>query len=85
MMTHTELKQVILDYIRELYKCEYTGSIKIEHLEPEGYKVSLYLNKSEYPVVIAAELPDDQFLVFLWEELRSRKLHRNTYYHITKL
>ena len=84
-MTSTELKQVILGYFEELYKCKYTGSIKIENLEPEGYKISLYLNHSENPLVIAADLPDDQFLVFLWEELRSRKLHKTSYFSCTKL
>ena len=84
-MTHTELKQVILGYIRELYQCEYTGQLKITDLDPEGYKISLYLDGTEFPLVIAGQMPDDQFLVFLWKELRTRKLHQTKYYHIVKL
>ena len=85
MIIHTELKQVILDYIRELYKCEYVGEIKIEDLDPVGYKVSFYLDHSENPLVIMSDLPDDEFLIFIKEELRKRKLHKTSYYKCYKL
>ena len=79
-MTHTELKQVILDYILELYKCMFIGDIKIEDLDPEGYKVSFYLDRSENPVVIISDLPDEQFLPFIKEELRARKFQKVKHY-----
>ncbi len=84
-MTHTELKQVILGYMRDLYKMEYTGGIEIEDLDPVGYKISFNLNKSEMPLVIIADLPDEEFLPYIKEELRSRKLQRVQYYKATKL
>ena len=37
------------------------------------------------PLVIIADLPDEEFLPFIKEELRSRKLQRVKYYNATKL
>lgn len=84
-MTHTELKQAILDYICELYKRKFIGDIKIENLDPVGYKVSFNFDRSEMPLVIIADLPDKEFLQFIKEELRKRKLHRVKYFGAIKL
>lgn len=84
-MTLTELKQVILEYIRQLYKREYVGCLDIEYLDPTGYKVSFYLNKGENPLVIITDLSEEDFLPFIKEELRSRKLHKTKYFSATKL
>ena len=85
MMTHTELNQVIREYMRELYKMEFIGDIKIENLDPVGYKISFNFNRSENPVVIIADLPDEEFLPFIKEEIRSRKCQRVKYYSASKL
>ena len=71
--------------MRDLYKMEYVGGLKIEDLDPEGYKVSFNLDKGENPLVIISDLPDKEFLVFIREELRSRKLQRVQYSSVTKL
>ena len=84
-MTHTELNQVIREYMRELYEMEFVGEIKIEDLEPVGYKVSFNFNRSENPVVIIADLPDEEFLPFIKEEIRSRKFQRVQYFGAYKL
>ena len=84
-MTHTDLKQAILGCIRQLYKMEFIGEIKIEDLDPVGYKVSLNLDRSENPLVLIADLPDDEFLDFMREEIRSRKLHKVKHYLATKV
>lgn len=84
-MTHTELKQVILEYIRDLYKKEYIGQIEIEDLDPVGYKVSFNFDRSEMPLVLIADLPDEKFLPFIKEEIRSRKFHRTKYCNAVKL
>lgn len=84
-MTHTDLKQVILDCIRQLYKMEFIGEIKIEDLNPIGYKVSLNLDRSENPLVLISDLQDNEFLEFIKEELRSRKLHKMKHYLATKV
>ena len=84
-MTHTELNQVIRENMRELYEMEFVGEIKIENLEPVGYKVAFNFNRSENPVVIIADLPDEEFLPFIKEEIRSRKFHKVKYYSASKL
>lgn len=64
---------------------EFIGEIKIEDLDPVGYKVSLNLDRSENPLVLIADLPDDEFLKFIYEEIRSRKLHKVKHYLATKV
>ena len=71
--------------MRELYEMEFVGEIKIEDLEPIGYKVAFNFNRSENPVVIIADLPDEEFLPFIKEEIRSRKFHKVKYYSASKL
>ena len=56
--------------MRELYEMEFIGDIKIEDLNP---------------VVIIADLPDEEFLPFIKEEIRSRKFQRVKYYSASKL
>lgn len=64
---------------------EFVGTIKIEDLDPIGYKVSLNLDRSENPLVLIADLPDDEFLEFMREEIRSRKLHKVKHYLASKV
>ena len=84
-MTPIELKQVILDYIREIYDCEYIGQLDIKALDPTGYKVSFNFAKANNPLVIISDLPDDQFLPFIKKELIKRQLTTTHYYSLTKL
>ena len=53
---------------------EYIGGLEIEDLNTVGYKISFNFDRSEMPLVIIADLPDNEFLPFIKEELRSRKL-----------
>jgi hypothetical protein len=71
--------------MRELYEMEFIGDIKIEDLDPVGYKVAFNFNHSENPVVIIADLPDEEFLPFIKEEIRSRKFQKVKYYSASKL
>ena len=84
-MTHLELKQAILEYMRDCLQVEFIGRIDIQDIEPEGYKVSFNLDNSENPVVIIADLPDCEFLSFIKEELRSRKFHKQKHFKAVKL
>lgn len=84
-MTPTELKQVILGYIRELYNREYIGQLDVTALDPTGYKVSFNFAKANNPLVIISDLSDEEFLPFIKKELRNKKLHSTEYYKITKL
>ena len=46
--------------MRELYKMEFIGDIKIEDLDPIGYKISIYTSRgNENPIAIIADLPDE--------------------------
>ena len=72
--------------MRELYKMEFIGDIKIEDLDPIGYKISIYTSRgSENPIAIIADLPDEQFLPYIKEELRYRKLHKTKYFSTVKI
>ena len=74
-MTTTELEQVIRECILDMYKKEYTGKMAIEKLNPVGYRIKLGLSMPEKPLVIYAELPDEQFITFLKEELRIKRFN----------
>lgn len=71
--------------MRQIYKADFVGKIEIEDLEPQGYKVCLYLDNDQYPLTILADLPDDEFLPFIKEEIRSRKLNKTKYFKLTKI
>lgn len=71
--------------MRVQYQMEFIGGIKIEDLDPVGYKVSINLDHSENPVVLIADLPDEEFLKFIKEELRKSKFHKTKYYKAIKL
>ena len=72
--------------MRELYQMEFIGDIKIEDLEPVGYKISIYISRgSENPIVFIADLEDSQFLSFIKKELRNAKLHKTSYFSTTKV
>lgn len=83
-MTTTELKQVILDFFIENYKRQFIGKLDIQELNP-GYKVSIYLDRSEYPLVIISDLEGKDFIKFIKEELRKRKLHKVEHCLATKI
>lgn len=84
-MTPIELKQVILDYFITEYKRCFIGDIKVTPLQPTGYKVSLNLNRGENPFVIISDLPDEEFVPFIKEELRRSKLHKTEYFNTVKV
>lgn len=71
--------------MNSIYQAEFIGRIKIEDLNPVGYKVSFYLDNPEYPFVIIADLPDEDFLKYIKEELRRSKLVKTKYFKTTKL
>lgn len=78
-MTTTELEQVILEHILNIYNKKYTGKIKVQKLDPVGYRVELGLSTPEKPLVIYAELPDEQFIKFFKKELKTKRFNL-TYY-----
>jgi len=84
-MTELELAQAILDYIKTTYNAIYIGYLKVEKLNP-GYKMSIGLPSYMYPTTIACDLgTDEQFLNFIFEELRTRNYIRQDYYKVVRL
>lgn len=76
----TEIEQVILESIRNVYCVDYTGTLDVEELKPVGYKVRLGIQNDERPITIMAELPLNKFLKFFVQELRDRHLNDVHYY-----
>ena len=64
--------------MRTQFQIDFIGDIRIEDLDPIGYKVSLNL-------VLMADLPDAKFVDFIKEELRRSKLHRVKYFKAIKI
>jgi len=69
-MTHSELEAAIRDIIKSLYHKEYIAPIHIKDLET-GYEVA-FEHIQYHPLFISAELPDNEFLKFMREELRHK-------------
>lgn len=74
-MTETQLEQVIREYFLDICKKEYIGKITIQKLDPVGYNVRLGLDVIERPLVLYAELNDEDFLKFIKQEIKNFK-HR---------
>lgn len=63
----------------------FIGKLEITDLDPIGYKVSINLDNSENPLIIMGEYSDEDFIPFIKEELRSRKLHKLEHFKLQKL
>lgn len=74
-MTTTELEQVIRDYLRDIYKKEYTSKMYITKLNPIGYSIQFELSMRNKPITIYAELDDKPFLKFLKQELKDKRFN----------
>lgn len=80
ILNEEECKQKLLCLFEEVYGKQYVGKIIVKKLDPEGYAVTLGLNNIDKPMLIMAELPDDKFLSFFREELRTKQLANVKYY-----
>lgn len=72
-MTPQELKQLILNILKDLYKADYIGKLQVTK-ECNGFLIKLGMNVPEYPIIIYTELTGDKLLKFLKKELRDRNL-----------
>lgn len=68
----------LLQAIEDTYNKKYVGVIKIEKLNPKGYKVSM--GNPDKPIQIAAELDEDSFIKHFIQELRVSRLHEIHYF-----
>jgi hypothetical protein len=83
-MDEIELTQAILDYITEFYKAEYTGYISVTR-EDTKYVVKLGLPSYMYLTTISGDFESDQdFLDYVYEELRTRNYMRVYFYKVVR-
>ena len=83
-MEELELEQKIHDYITETYKAEYKGLLKV-HKNNLGY--SLILGIPSYMVQTSFAIDcetDDEFLKYVYEELRVRNYVRQEVYRVLR-
>lgn len=78
-MTTQELEAAILENVQAIYNRKYVGKLKVQHLA-NGYQLKMWLNHPETPLVIAAELSDQEFLKFVEKELHVRHLEMTDYF-----
>lgn len=71
--------------MRDKYRAEFIGDIKIKNLIPEGYTVEFYLDNSYYPLSISADLPDDEFIEYIKQELLNRNLIKTKYFKAVRI
>lgn len=74
------IKQYILEQIKQLYKKEYTGKLWVSELNPIGYQIKFGMNNNDKPLVISAELECNQFLKFMRKELIDRRMDLVKYF-----
>lgn len=84
-MERPELVQMILDYIKNLYKAEYEGSINVTQIGTT-YRLNIGLPSYMNPSSIACDAnSDEEFLDFIKEELRVRNYMRVYFYRVNRL
>ena len=82
------LKQQILDLIECMYSHQLISRLELEVYtlddDLKAYIVKMYLHDQRWaPLVIAGEFKtDDEFLLYMCEEIRSRNLIRSEHYKI---
>ena len=83
-MQEQELVQMIRDFIMSCYKAEYKGLLTVKKLNP-GYVFTLGLPSYMTPTTISCDYQTDQeFLDFIYEELRSRNYMRLDIYTVKR-
>ena len=83
-MQEEELLEKILDYIKTTYKAEYTGRASVKKNGTE-YIFRIGIPSYMSPTSIAGSFEtDDQFLEYIYEELRTRNYIRLYIYKVTR-
>lgn len=82
-----ELEEKILQIIRDVYKKEYIGKIKVTKLQDQdSYILRLYMNYYDFaPIIIAADVKNaEDFLEFVRKELSSRQLIQAKFFKVVR-
>lgn len=72
IMDTKDLESAVLDIIKCVYEKEYTGKLKVIKLK-SGYKLQLFLGNDDIPHEYAFDGNHEQFLKFIYKELK--KVH----------
>lgn len=81
-MSELELEQAILDYIKTTYKAEYVGLLEVKKT---GTSYMFFIGLPSYmiPTTIGYDTDSDEdFLNFIYEELRTRNYMRLDIYKV---
>lgn len=85
----TQLEEEVRTVIKEVYQAEYVGTLSLTIMTdndiPTGYILRLGLNQDERPLFIAFEGNKDEFIKYLKQELRTRRLSETHFYYGEKL
>lgn len=81
-MTEQELEVAILENMKDIYKADYIGKLKVTKYE-KGFLVQLGLGTPEVPINIYTELDNDALIKFLRKELRDRRLSPRNFGYIS--
>ena len=95
-MDTKDLELAVIEMIRKLYNAEYNGKIKITQTLKQypnekdeylnlGYLLELGLNKDERPITLAFEGTSEQFLKFIFNELKHNRYHYTDYFTAEKI
>ena len=83
-MKRADLEAMILDYMKNLYKASYIGFIEVIQKDDE---YSLTLGIPSYMTLTSISMQsdkDEDFLSYIYEELRTRNYIRNYFYKVVK-
>lgn len=83
-MTRQQFAQAIQKCFSEVYGSEYTGPMKINKLK-DGFEVELGFNLKDYPLRIAAQLGEDDFIEYFKKEIKNRHFTSSKYYHVSRV
>lgn len=81
-MSSQELEALIRDNIRDIYKAEYKGKLRVEE-KLNGYLIEIGMLTPEAPIVIYTELKGDKLKKFIREEIQNRQLSPENYGYIS--
>lgn len=93
-MRRPELEQKILDYIKSLYKADYIGLLEVEQIDEVNlvtqevqplYKFKIGVPSYMVPTVTSINVDnDDDFLTFIYEDLRVRNYMKIDKYKVVR-
>ena len=78
-MTTQEIEQAILDIFEKIYEKKYVGQLTVNELST-GLQVKIGLNFEEKPIVISADLKNEEFLKFFTKEVQARHFDFTHYF-----